>query len=560
MRKYKDPEIVKALLSRSAQNTWLMDFDNFIAKFKLREVTEILSFEPNSRSFHPNGLYSEDIFGSITSEERFSTLAYINLNTTVIHPVIYKEVIAKKRLYVGILSGKIYGLWDKEINDFVKTSANEEGAQTGFHFFTSHIKDLAKKKINMKSLTARNNQELLKKNIDMLMCSKVLVLPAGLRDMDISKGEVIKDEVNSIYTSLISYSMAFRDNTNTKDKMFDDPRWRLQQKYNEIYEYIVIDIAKGKRGFIEGHYITRKVAMSTRNVLTVNVPEGNMPDTSKTLKTDETLVGFINVIKAFQPFANKFIRKDVFAKINDGTNIVPAINPETFELGYIDMDVKTLFKYQDKKRIDVIINKLEYPKFRDSPVSVKDQNGVEHYLVLKYETKDKVYLGESISDLRNVNPDIKKSDIQPVTWGEIMYIGALTFTKGKHVFVTRYPANGDGSIFPSKVKIGTTNPNNQKEIYQNQALTLIAPMWPVLGHDYFGAVAVSVDKLRGLNGDYDGDVVSVTGVWTDEGNASIQEYLSAPRSVITSDNKLRYGSPIDTVDKILINLTSDVPA
>ena len=56
-------------------NAWLMYMPDFIQKNMLQEVTSQLLYEPSSTNFHPEGLFSESIFGQIGSSIRYTSLA-----------------------------------------------------------------------------------------------------------------------------------------------------------------------------------------------------------------------------------------------------------------------------------------------------------------------------------------------------------------------------------------------------------------------------------------------------------------------------------------------------
>ena len=62
-------------------NFWIMDVNNYIFLNGLKEVKTQLIYEPSTSNFHPEGLYSEEIFGQIGSPQRVATLGYIDLHT-----------------------------------------------------------------------------------------------------------------------------------------------------------------------------------------------------------------------------------------------------------------------------------------------------------------------------------------------------------------------------------------------------------------------------------------------------------------------------------------------
>ena len=95
-------------------NFWTMNPDEFIQRNGLKEVTSQLNYEPSSTNFHPEGLFSEEIFGQLGSSSRIATLGYINLHTPILTPVVYKNVIDLKPIYNNIMQGKASAKWNEE--------------------------------------------------------------------------------------------------------------------------------------------------------------------------------------------------------------------------------------------------------------------------------------------------------------------------------------------------------------------------------------------------------------------------------------------------------------
>ena len=127
---------------RDALNLSVMDVDTFITKNNIQEVTSPFIHVPSSPAFDPDGIFSESIFGAIASQMRLIRHGYISLNCHVFHPIIFQNLIAIKRFYGEIMSGKSYAKWDPEIKDFVRANESEEGADTGYSFFLSHFNQI----------------------------------------------------------------------------------------------------------------------------------------------------------------------------------------------------------------------------------------------------------------------------------------------------------------------------------------------------------------------------------------------------------------------------------
>lgn len=114
---------------------------------------------------------------------------------------------------------------------------------------------------------------------DRLFITKMLVLPAGVRDVKVTNGRASSDEINKIYLALLSLAKSLPE-SGTDDPMYDVIRYQMQQKVMLIYEYIRA-LMKDKHGFAQGKYTARAVVYANRNVitaaLTTKVTSANSP-------------------------------------------------------------------------------------------------------------------------------------------------------------------------------------------------------------------------------------------------------------------------------------------
>lgn len=180
----------------SPANVWLMDVDNFIQRNALKEVTSTFIYAPSSNLFHPQGFFSEEIFGQLNSPQRLTTFAYINLNMDVLSPHIFKNVIDLKPFYHEVMQGKVYAVFDEVTSELIPSIRENENAGTGFVFFMKQFPKLVFQKT---SSATRNNKiktiELCKENGTAII-NKMLVSPAGIRDAKEIGGRISIEEIN----------------------------------------------------------------------------------------------------------------------------------------------------------------------------------------------------------------------------------------------------------------------------------------------------------------------------------------------------------------------------
>lgn len=552
------PDEVNAILTKNPMALDLLDGYKYSQEHHLQSIGSSNIFAPNSSKFHPEGLFSEEIFGSITNMNRFVTEAVIQLNTSIIHPVIFSLNISPRALYMNILSGRAYGIFDEEKKDFVLSKQGVEGAGTGYQFFASQIHKLSQGETE--SLRGINRLKLFEKYRDRLMITHLVCIPAGLRDLDLKSSRLSSDDINKLYMAVVNLTITLSQFHMSDDAIFDGIRYQVQLKVAAIFDYIM-NLISGKGGFIQKHYGARKIAFSTRNVISAAISDTDSVDDDSVIKSDETMVPMLNLIKCFQPFFINYVKNKLYGEIfrHGATEKVAVTNPDTLEIEYTSLKPIEINKYTTSEGVNRIINQFKYIGFRESSISIKNSEGKEYWLILVYEFEDMIFIGKSGSDIQRVvesnklKYDVRK--IRPMTWVEFLYIAGLHITRDKKGFVTRYPVLGDGSIYHCNIHITTTNPNKRMTIIFDTGLKMEVPHYPVLGSPYFESIILHQSRLQGLGADHDGDTVSLSTLWTKEGNDDVEKNLQSVSSIIGSDMKLKLSTDSDILNLAIHNLS-----
>ena len=539
-------------------NIRIMDVDSFIEEHKLSEVTSSGIKSPTTGEFDPDGLFSETIFGEVGSLQRAITHGYINLNTKIIHPFIYEILTTLGGLYVGIMSGSVYAIWDTTKKDFVKVFGDPEdtpGANTGFAFFMKYFPHIKFKESS--SLRRDTKIELLDKYRTKCIYSKYLVEPAALRDIQTDEtGKLIQDDINKYYQNLLSYSKGMDPHV-SETSLFDGLRYNLQKKANEIYAYLE-NMMTGKKGFLQGTLSARKIAFGTRNVLTSVAYIGKDPDDPQILKPNESTVGVFQGAKAFQPLVVYYLKtlffQPIFGDESSSYNVV-LTDPKTLTNQYVTVDEDERIKWIGSDGLNDMINKFQNIDIRHKPIIIRDDKGKPYYIYLVLDLQEKVYLASNIDELKNI-PEYEEKLVRPLTWMEVMYIATYKAVEGKHCHITRYPVLGDGNTYPSKIHLCSTLPGRVIDLVVDGAEKRL-PEYPILGNPYQDTVQVGFERLAGLGADYDGDTVSFNGVMSEEANEECKNYLESPRSLIDSLQRLVMGELSQVGSLAIYNWTRD---
>jgi hypothetical protein len=383
------------------------------------------------------------------------------------------------------------------------------------------------------------------------------VSPAGLRDIRLDSSRLSQDDVNKIYLGLLNMAEGIKNYTVSDDPIFDTIRAGMQKKLNAIHTYIM-DLLKGKQGFMNKHFGDRKVVFGTRNVLSADIIKSDHPDDLKVLRYDETRMPLLEAIKAYQPFAINALLRYCFNQIVSDSTTVKVMDSK-FETVYVDITPKQFKQYSTGKGMTKLINEFKNIHFRESPITVKGKDGKNYYVMICHDSGNEIVMDVNLASLKvTVEKNgilFDKKKVRPVTYVEFMYIAMEIICRGKHNLNTRYPVIEDGSVFPAKIHLASTIEDRDVRVIFG-TVDVRFPHYPILGKKYLDSLVVHTSRLPGMDGDHDGDTGSGTGVWTKESNENIASYLKSPKAYIGDNMKLKLrGSSDDIVTITASNLS-----
>lgn len=487
-------------------NIEIMDVPQFIFESRAQPVTSSLIYNPSSNIYNENGLYSEEIFGSIGSPERMLKFGYIDLNTQIFNPKIFKLIVQLKSLYKDIMNGTAYAIFDPVLKDFkrvVNDDPTNYSVGTGFSFFLKHFRDIEFRRTE----SSRRDDRIgvVEMYRDRIFIDKFLVEPAGLRDISTdTSGRLVQDDINKLYTSLLLYSRSIPKGS--VSAVYDPVRYQIQSKAQEIYEYIE-NFIDGKRGFIQGNFARRKIAMGTRNVITATTYIAHSPEDPQIHGVDDVMIGVYQCIKGLTPYF-KYIFRTTFInpvfKSESSANIALS-DPKTGELVYTTISPDVREKWTSSDGIDDLINSFRNTDLRSKPVFIRDTEGKDYAMYFIYDDGDEIGLCRSASDIKENWPiPFNPKKLRPITYIELFYIVAEVISFDKHGIVTRYPVIEQGSSYPAKIHVVSTSPSRYVEM-----INLVSPdgarvplkQYPVKGGSYMDAMMVHPSKMSGMGAD-----------------------------------------------------------
>ena len=517
----------------------------------LRPVTKLDHFEGNSDNFCEDGLFSISIFGKIGSDARTKRFSFINVKVPILHPIIYNTLVSLKRLYAGIISGTEYVLWNEEIKDFDR--ANALTGKTGFAYFMEYWEQIEFKA--SASLEREQNILLMHKYMKTATTTNVIVMPAGLRDMEISAdGRKSFDEINDLYRKLLSISNTISEaSVNLNPEIVNIARLGLQNTFNKIYATIEAMI-EGKKKLLLGKWASRRIFNGTRNVITAMDTSSPYLDAPNSIGINDTIVGLYQGLKSIMPVARNHIKNGFLTKVFISPN-APAylVDKKTRKIVSVNLKTQYYDRWMTDEGIEKVLTSFADESIRNKPIEIEG-----HYLGLIYKGPDGTF--KIIQDIDDVPGTRSKLDVYPLTFCELLYLSCYTIVNKYPAVVTRYPITGVGSIYPSNLYMKTTikseirrELNDSWEAMDNEH---IAYEFPTTGAYLNSMVPHSIRLVR-AGADFDGDMMSCTAGYSDEVVEEIRKFHTEKKAYVGTDGKFISSTNVDTVALVLFNMTGD---
>lgn len=544
--------------------------DPRIKSFKM--VTSLDTFDGmNTNNFHPDGLFSTEIFGRVGTPERDTTFSFIHTKIPIFNPYVFKKITGLKALYKGIITGKQYAEWDPKEKDFV--ASDLLNGDTGFAFFLSRLNEIKFKQTSSASREADIKLVYAAIADGTALISFVPVFPAGLRDAYIEgDGRVTEDEVNPLYRSLVSAAntlpdslagtVSVRPGIEVLDELvYNTTRVTLQNSLNKIFEYFWL-LFSGKRGFARDKYYSRGVFNGTRNVLSALCTTVEILGAPHTPGLNDTTIGLFQTMKMIQPVTVNLLLNGWLGEAfsaRDGSAYL--VNRKTRKMETVSLRREMYDKFTTPEGLIKCINSFFIRPNRTKPVIIDG-----HYLALVYKGK----IGDQqvfkiFNDIDDLPKGLDIKDVHPLTWSELFYISGYRHWGNYPTMFTRYPVAGLGSTYMSMIYCKTTVIAEQrwelddewkiKEFNDGNRITY-AYEYPVIKKDvnFFETVAISPSRLAGATADFDGDTGSQIAVYTQESLKEVKDHLNSATAYINPKGGLLNSPFIDTVHRTVVGL------
>lgn len=520
----------------------------------LKPVKVLDIYDGSSDNFHEDGLFSVSIFGRVGDETRDFRFSYIETGIEVLHPLIFRNVTKLKRFYADIVKGNSYAIFDSKLNDFVISDAID--GDTGYNFFLSYWDRIVFERNDSKQRNSRI--DFIEKYRKVAKTKSILVLPAGLRDLEVDpNGRDTEGEINEFYRRIISISNTLNSNTKVNTRITDSARLGIQNSFNSIYTY-VIGLCRGKGGFILKKWARRTVHNSTRAVLTAQIPTVNILSELDYPSWNDTVMGIAQLMKALIPVAiHKLMNHElVLESFPSGDTSAYLLDKKTLKRVQVNVTNSTTDKWTVYKGVEGLFETFMDHDVRPAVIEIDN-----HYLGLIYRGSDNGF--KILYDIDEVEryPWMDVKNVHPITWVELIYLMGYKDWNNYPMVLSRYPISGSGSIYPSNVHVKTTVlyetryelDDDGKLILENKAIA-----FPILDNPTFvDSEAVSPSRLAGLDADFDGDMVSGVVLYSEDSINEIKKYLSTAAAYIRPEGGLLNSPYVPPVQRVIHNMTGD---
>lgn len=506
--------ILKDQIRQDNLQVSLLDVDDFVKKNNLVEITNPVIFDASSNPTS-DGLLSNTIFG-ITKESRASTFAYISLKKKFLQPLVYRiwsKVDSK-------IKSVIHGIGTYSIDKSGNIIEDPKG-DNGIDFLRKNLDKIKFRETD--SIKRERYVKFLNDNRKNFFTDKLIVIPPFFRDIKVDGGKISVGDINKLYINVMVSASAIGDSTEYGFSIGKSVEGRLQEGLIEIYKWFGTGTDSNPNGGLPGKFgVIRRANLSkttdyaTRLVMSApKLDVENIEDIRADF--DYSVLPMTSAAANFFPFVifhmrrffeNEFIGDTKYPILDkDGTIIYGEI--EDYQIQFSDEVLK--------KELDRFIHGYS-DRFR--PVKVLCRvKGKQEYLDLKWKGFYK-------------EPDVKAlKNERPLTWCDVIYMACEEAVKDRMILITRYPIDTFYNEFATKIRLSSTI-ETEEAVFDNVVYTHYPKIRKEdIGKDtsssFIDTMNICNGYLDSIGGDYDGDMVTIKGVYTDDANAELKKQLAS---------------------------------
>mgnify|MGYP001027885381 CR=1 FL=1 len=510
-------------------NAELLDIDKFEKMNSLQEVDDPICFD---RGDVPTkgGVFSNEIFGLSVAERR-ENYGIIHLGSRYMTPKAFNALKMLNRNFEKL----IYGTKNFRIDAEGQLVEDPDG-ETGIDFLYENWEKL--NFIKNQSVKRTERVDLLVNNKkDVIFCIKWIVIPAFYRDVNRTSGSSGKTkvpEINDKYNEIIR-CVRMIHSANTFDFMINNLKGKVQGLLYEIYNIFKMKLEK-KNGYFRKFLMGKSDDYCSRNVITAVSFHSNTPG-EQTIDFEHTGVPLYTACTLFTPFILWWVGRYFKNQLGDVKDSFPIWKKGSDKPIYVHLKDPEIEFNSDflAKQLDRMVENPS-SRFDTIPLPVVEED-MKRYGLKSYPQM--IFRGRSgtVSTSENPSGQIER----PMTWTDIFYMAAHDVTQDKHVEITRYPMLDYLGTYFSKMHIIST-----RETIPMVINDVVYPDYPkivlddkgILDRYFVDALKIYPMYLPGLDGDHDGDQVTIKGLFSQEANEEAQRIIFSKINILTTDGDI----------------------
>ena len=484
----------------------VFDFNKFIDVNSniMREVVDPIFFDRDNIPT-PEGLFSYQLFGT-TPRERKKYWGYIDLKIKFINPAIY---ITFKKLIPTLIDGIISGTMKVSIDKDGYLYQDKENGETGITWFYENFEKIKYKDTGTDSRdVSLKVLSKLKKNE--IFIDKFLVIPPFYRDMNFSNNKVAVDEINNHYADILK-RVKILDQDSEFSFLSNRTKYGIQNSLNEIHKYFLKDeLARRKYGKLRKYLMGKNVTNGAR--LVISSPRYYLNDMQKNpINFYHTGVPLGILCSLFYPFVYKWVmeffdnkllnQKVSWATTSGDIRVLDDIRGN-FNSKWVEKTIKAFIKSPGSR-----FNKIEI---------INDK-------------KETLYLYMKLNDGT-------KDILRPMSICDLLYQACEEVCRDKHIVVTRYPLTEYSGVYTSKIHVMSTLDTEKiildGRVYEHYPKIDYTKSQDKISISFIDTLIMSNLYLSVMGADYDGDQVSVRGLWTQEANKNCEKNMTSLKSIV----------------------------
>lgn len=505
--------------------------DKVIQANHLKPVTNTIMFEKENIPTE-DGLFSYSIFGN-TPRVRKRQCAYIDLGRKFFHPYAFEALCELVTNANTCASGR--GAW--RISDegkLVQAKPDDKGYDaeaTGLRWLINHFHELKFSK--NKSYTHNQYVDLfMNASDDDIFISKFPVIPVFYRDANFSGHKRDIPEINDRYKKVIQYVKAL--NAPSLLDFSNHTEFNIQTELVAIRKYGQ-SLVEGKRGFLKQFVIGKTTSYGARNVISEPVFSG--ADTPEDLMIDIFHSGFpiATCCSMAYPFIEHWVLNFFAREFETRENKQVLVKKEdgSYEMQYAK--IGDVLAFYNPSYIETKVEQYMHTYGnRFEPLTIPMADGSTSYILFTGKPYSKDPL----------NKKAPSTARRAMTWTDLLYLASVETLEygGKMAYITRYPLEDYFGTFPSMIRV-TSTLEHEPMILNGKNYPFYPKVELNLSQDEVSTRFVEVVQmdnvyLKGLGGDYDGDMISEKACFTEEANDEAYSILNDPKHFVSIAGKL----------------------